>query len=337
MKAFKHFCLYERQRIERYLKAGRSRRFIAEKLDRSVSSISDEINGNSVRGFYDAKKAERKAYQKRWRSKIQCLKVAVDPALKKFVIDSMTRDDQSPEGISGRLKKVEKKIQYASSKAIYNFVYSPNGRQIEPYLYSRSVKKKPGRKRNASLTIDGRTMIDERPKKVEKRREFGHFEGDFIESGKDGKGSLLVLVERKTRYPFLRYLEDRSTAHVNSLIEKTLSDIGVKSMTIDNDLSFKKHKELSLLIGADIFFCHPQSPNEKGTVENRNKTIRRYVRRKTDLSKIPPEYFSEIERKLRDRFMECLHYSTPREKFEKELRKQKIPSVYGIIKERLLT
>ena len=48
-------------------------------------------------------------------------------------------------------------------------------------------------------------MIGKRPKKVEKRKEFGHFEGDFIESGKDGKGSLLVLVERKTRYPFLIY------------------------------------------------------------------------------------------------------------------------------------
>jgi len=40
-------------------------------------------------------------------------------------------------------------------------------------------------------------------KQVEKRLEFGHFEGDFIESGKDGKGSLLVLVQRKTRIPVL--------------------------------------------------------------------------------------------------------------------------------------
>ena len=40
-------------------------------------------------------------------------------------------------------------------------------------------------------------MIDQRPKKAEKRLEFGHFEGDFIESGKDGLGSLLVLIERK--------------------------------------------------------------------------------------------------------------------------------------------
>ena len=47
------------------------------------------------------------------------------------------------------------------------------------------------------MSIDGRTFIDQRPKRVLKRLEFGHFEGDFIESGKDGKGSLLVLVKEK--------------------------------------------------------------------------------------------------------------------------------------------
>src|SRR3989344_5910771 len=104
MSEFKHLNLYERQRIERYRKEKRSRRFIAGKLDRIVSSISDEINGNSVWGRYSAKKAHFKAYQKRWGSKIQCMKVAMDPLLKKFVIDSMTNENQSPEGISGRLK-----------------------------------------------------------------------------------------------------------------------------------------------------------------------------------------------------------------------------------------
>jgi len=337
MKAFKHFCLYERQRIERYLRQERSRRFIAQKLDRSVSSVSDEISGNSVSGTYNAKRADFKAYQKRWRSKIQCMKVALDPELKGFVIDSMTNNDQSPEGISGRLRHVEKNIQYASTKAIYNFVYSPNGRQIEKHLYSKAVRRRPGRKRNTLITIDGRTMIDKRPKRAQTRLEFGHYEGDFIESGRDGKGSLLVLVERKTRYPFLRYLEDRSNANVNKLVDETLAGLPVKSLTIDNDISFQKHEELSELINAAVFFCHSQCPHEKGTVENRNKAIRRYVKKKSDLSKIPPAYFAEVERKLRDRFMECLNYKTPRETFNLELQKQKIPLVCGTIRERLLT
>ncbi len=336
MRKFTHLCSYERQRIERYLRNGKSLRFIAGKLDRSVSSISDEINGNMVNGTYTAKKAAVKAYQKRWRSKTQCMKVNQDANLQKFVIDSMTNDDQSPAGISGRLKHVETGYQYASTKAIYNFVRSPNGRQVEPHLYSIAVHKNSGPKRGTSIIIDGRTMIDERPKKVDSRLEFGHYEGDFIESGKDGKGSLLVLVERKTRYPFLVYLEDRTTANINQIIDRILFGLPVKSLTLDNDISFKKHKELSELINAAVFFCHPQCPHEKGTVENRNKAIRRYIKKRSDLSKYSLEEFEEAERKLRDRFMECLDYQTPREAFTKELQKPRKPLVRGMIMEKLL-
>ena len=317
---FKHLVLYDRQRIERHLRQGRSLRFIAVKLARSISSISDEIKLNSVKGVYDAKKAQAKVEIRRKNSKLQCLKVAMDPKLKDFVIKNIL-EDQSPEGTSGRLREMKTGIQYASTKAVYKFVYSPHGRQIEKHLYSRAVHKKGGPKRGTSISIDGRVMIEKRPKKVEKRLEFGHFEGDFIESGKDGKGSLLVLVERKTRYPYLRYLEDRTTRSVNRLVQETLAGIPIKSLTIDNDLSFQKHKELSELIGAEIFFCHAFASHEKGTVENRNKAIRRYVKKKTDLSKVSKETFSFVEAKLRNKFMRCLGFRSPKEAFEAELMK----------------
>ena len=248
-------------------------------------------------------------------------------------------DHQSPEGISGRLKNIEKNIPYASTKAIYKFVESPHGRQIEKYLYSKAVKKKSGRKRGVNVGIDGRVFIDKRPKRIEKRIEFGHFEGDFIESGKDGKGSLLVLIERKTRYPFITYLEDRSNVNVNNLINILLKDIPIKSLTLDNDISFQKHEELSEMLNATIYFCHPQSPNEKGTVENRNKAIRRYLPKKCDLSKYSKEYIKDIENILKNKFMKCLNYRTPEEVFNIEINKliQKNPQCCGIIKDRLLT
>lgn len=320
MENFKHFCFFERKRIERFLRKGGSRRFIASKLGRSLSAVSDEIKLNSVNGKYVAEKAEHKARVRRQNSKLQCMKVAMDPNLKKFVADSIL-DDQSPEGISGRIKEVRKDLQYVSTKAIYKFIWSPHGRKIEKHLYSKAVHKKGGPKRDTLVSIDGRTMIDERPKKVDSRREFGHYEGDFIESGKDGKGSLLVIVERKTRYPFLKYLEDRTTKNVNRAVKEMLGDNPIESLTIDNDISFQKHPELSKLIEAEIYFCHPQSPHEKGTVENRNKAIRRYVKKRCDLSKIPPDIFSFTEEKLRNKFMKCLNFKTPKEAFEKEIRK----------------
>jgi transposase, IS30 family len=309
MENFKHFCFFERKRIESFLGKRKSLRWISGKLGRSLSALSDEIKLNSV-----------KARLRRQNSKLQCMKVAMNPDLKKFVVENIL-DDQSPEGISGRLKEVKKDIQYASTKAIYKFIWSPHGRRIEKHLYSKDVHRKSGPKRGVPVSIDGRTMIDDRPKKVEKRREFGHYEGDFIESGKDGKGSLLVLVERKTRYPFLKYLEDRTTENVNKTVGEMLGDYPIESLTIDNDISFQKHKALSELIEAEIYFCHPQSPHEKGTIENRNKAIRRYIKKRCDLSKLPKEIFSFTEEKLRNKYMKCLNFKTPRESFEKEIAK----------------
>jgi IS30 family transposase len=320
MENFKHVCFFERKRIERFLKSKKSRRFIAAKLGRSISSVQDEIKRNSVKGKYSAEKADHKAYVKRKYSKTDCMKIPLDSDLENFVKHSL-KEDQSPGGISGRLKHVRKDLQYASTKAIYKFVYSPNGRRVEQYLYSKAVHKKGGPKRHTPVSIDGRTMIDKRPKKVENRREFGHYEGDFIESGKDGKGSLLVLVERKTRYPFLRYLENRTTENVNRVVGELLKNIPVESLTIDNDISFQKHKELSKMIEAEIYFCHPQAPHEKGTVENRNKAIRRYVKKRTDLSTLSKETFDFVEKRLRNKYMKCLEFRTPREAFERELEK----------------
>jgi len=341
MEKFTHFCLYERRRIERYLRQQKSLQFIADKLDRAKSSMSDEIKQNSVNGVYDAEKAHHKAYVKRKYSKIQSLKVVSDIGLRNFVEENI-KDDQSPEAVSGRLKNIESKkkngLPYASVKAVYKFVASVYGRQIESHLYHNAVKRNGGKKRGTPVTIDGRVTIEKRPRRVEQRLEFGHYEGDFIESGKDGKGSLLVVVERKTRYPFLRYLEERSNATVNAAVSELLAGLPIKSLTIDNDISFQKHEELSELLEAAIYFCHPQAPHEKGTVENRNKAIRRYIKKKSDLSKYGLEYFAMVEKKLRTRYMKCLDYRTPEEAFVAELRKyekkqkkqQKTPFFSGV-------
>jgi len=337
MSKYIHLCFGERKKIERFLNKGKSIRAIARMLGRGISCISNEITIGSTNGIYDAVKAETKAVLRRRESKLQCMKVAMNKDLKKFVIENII-NHQSPEGISGRLKKIEKSIEYASTKAIYKFVESPHGRQIEKHLYSNSVKKRTGPKDKPRVHLDGRTMIDDRPKKVDNRLEFGHFEGDFIESGRDGKGSLLVLVERKTRYPFLVYLEDRSTRNVNEIIFNLVKNIPIKSLTLDNDLSFQKHIELSELINANVFFCHPQTPYEKGTVENRNKAIRRYLKKRSDLSKYSNTEIKNTETKLRNKYMKCLNYKTPQEVFDIEIERLKLkrPQQCGMIMRELI-
>lgn len=317
---YEHISDSERRRIERLRESGKSLRMIAERLGRSVSTVSDELKRNKVRGVYDARKAQHKAYVRRWRSKQDCLKVVMDADLKHYVEERL-REEWSPELISGRLEKQQKALRYASTKAVYKFVYSVHGRTLERFLYSKSVRRRSGPKRKQSVWEDGRVSIEQRPKKVLLRKEFGHFEGDFIESGKDGEGSVLVIAERKSRYPFLRYCPDRSTAAVNALIAETLRSVRVKSLTFDNDISLQKHKELSALVSADVFFCHPQAPHEKGTVENRNKAIRRYVPKRSDLSQFKNK-LAAIEEKLRTRPMKCLTFKTPAEVWARAMQKQ---------------
>ncbi len=285
-----------------------------------MSTVSDELKRNTVRGVYDARKATHKAYARRWRSKRDCLKVAMDAPLKRYVEEKL-REEWSPELISGRLRNQQHVLPYASTKAVYKFVYSVHGRTLERFLYSRAVKRKGGPKRKTTIWKDGRVSIEKRPKKVLLRKEFGHFEGDFIESGKDGEGSILVLVERKTRYLFLRYCDDRSTSAVNTLIAEALQDAHVASITFDNDISLQKHKELSALVQADVFFCHPQSPHEKGSVENRNKAVRRYIPKKSDISRYQ-DRLKAIEQKLRTRPMKCLGFMAPKESWHTEMQKQ---------------
>jgi IS30 family transposase len=243
----------------------------------------------------------------------------MNPVLKEYVT-RVLQDEQSPEGISGRLREVDILIPYASTKAIYTFIDSPHGRPLEHHLYRKRVKRRGGRKRSTvSATDRTKVSILERPVHIKKREEFGHFEGDFIESGKDGSGSLLVLVERKTRYPFLIYTEDKTTLMVNELIAGCLRNVPVLSLTLDNDISFQKHEALSALIEATIYFTRPYTSSDKGTVENRNGRIREFVPKRCDISKIPKETIQHAEQVLRTRFMKCLNFKTPEEVWNAEM------------------
>ena len=316
-----HIEYHERRSIERYLKKKRGIRFIARALDRSPSTISEEINVGSSNGTYQADKAETKAKLRRKQSKQKCLKVALDAPLKEYVTAKL-RDDQSPEGIAGRLKYIDTHIPYANKHAIYAFVSSSHGGPLEHHLYHKRVKKKGGPKRGTKPHSDQtKISIEKRPQPANDRLEFGHFEGDFIESGKGGTGSLLVLVERQTRYPFIIYTEDKTTLTINDLIAGALSTIPVKSITLDNDISFQKHEALSALVKAVVYFTHPYTSSDKGTVENRNGRIREFVPKGCDISTIPISVITKAEQHLRTRFMKCLGFYTPQERWEQALAK----------------
>lgn len=308
-KTYLHLTEAERRRIERLLDAGWSLRQVARALGRGVSTISEERKRNQVGGQYRATKAAHKAYVRRLYSKKTSLKVVQNQSLRSFTEEKLEQD-WSPEAVAGRWRLAT--AQMVSPKAIYKFVRSVYGRQAERHLYSKAVRRRGGPKRGQRVRFDGRKLITERPPAVEKREELGHWEGDFLESGRDGRGSVLMLVERVSRYPILRYVPDRRTAAVNQLVADSLRGQLVKSVTVDNDLSFQRHEELSRLVGANIFFCLAYQSWNKGTVENRNKAARRYLPKGCDLSRFQNQ-LATVEAKLRSRPLKCLGWQTPAE------------------------
>jgi IS30 family transposase len=300
---------------------GYSLRNIAEALKRSVSTISDEISHNSTRGKYDPRKAQHKAYVRRKYSKYQGMKIIENKALKKFVHKHLY-DDQSPRAISGRLKHRPKKLGYISKSGIHNYIRSIYGGGIEYHRQKRRQRKRGNRPKCGKL--DGRTFIDKRPKYIDKRQRLGDAEADFIVSGKTGKGTLLVVVDRKTRISFLKRIITINIPNVHKAFLKIKQRFPeMRTITTDNDILLQKHKELENLLGIKIYFCHPYHSWEKGTVENTNKYIRRDIPKGSNISSYSRSFIHKLEPKLNRRIMECLKFRTPAEALREERKKRK--------------
>lgn len=286
-------------------------------MNRSVSTISEEIRKNKVTGKYDAAKAQHKSYIRRHSASFRGQRIANNENLRSFV-ESNLLDGQSPEAISGRLKYQEKSLPYVSKDAIYQYLRSPYGKIIGLEL----KKKKRPERRPKSAKLKDRIFIDKRPKIIEDRRRIGDTETDFIVSGRSGKGILLTMICRRLRIAFLEIIYDVSIDNVHAAFLKIKQRFPeMKTATTDNDVLLKMHKTLEKLLGIKIYFCHPYHSWEKGSIENLNGYIRKYIPKGSNLSNYDEEFISLVEEKCNQRFMKILKYKTPKERL-KEYRKR---------------
>lgn len=310
---FFHIKFKDRIVIDALFSQGFKKKKIAERIGKSKNAVGYEILTNSVNKKYNAEKANFKAYQKRWIARRNVMKVATDKELRNYV-ETALQKFWSPEGISGRIKFVDTHIPYAGKDAIYKFVKRGCGKNLEEFLWYKGKKKKAENQKSKSDLKD-RVFIEKRPKIVGKRGRYLDWEGDFIVSGKDGSGALLVLVERKSRYVLIFKLYDRKIKTINDILKLVFGSgqLLCQSLTIDNDICFKQHKQMSAIIGAPIFFCHPYHSWEKGSVEKVNQLIRRFVQKKSDISKISEEKIQWVQNILNNRPLKCLGFYTPAE------------------------
>lgn len=282
-KQYRQLVYEERIQIESLHKQGKSIRYIAKTLGRSPNTIGNELRYRKVKGMYIPKKAQHKAYWKRYMSKRNCMKVAMDSYISSFVKDRL-ESRWSPERIQGYLKLNGYNI---SVKAIYKYVYS---RGLDHHLFWKKNRMKTGRKKYKNALKISRNFIEKRPKLDGS----GHLEADFIVSSHNTY-CLLVIVDMYTRYVWIYRLENRKHATVTRAFKKTMKDLKIQSITVDNDIAFSGWKQMEKDLKTRIYFTHPYHSWEKGLVENTNRWIRVYIPKRRDIRTVSQEELHNIQ------------------------------------------
>ena len=301
----KHLQTEERFCVEKMIRKKKSFGEISRILGRGLSTISEEVNENGGRNKYNAEQADHRAYLKQYWKKKNCNKVAMDNHLSKFVEKKLSCG-WSPETISDRLK-IQSGLKYASRKSIRKFIKRRSS--LERYLFWERNHMKTGRKRKKDnfLHDPDRKWIDLRP--LSALYLYGHWEMDFIVS-KHNSYVLLVLIERYSKKLLMRIIPNRNNDLVNKTIKELLFGHIVKTITTDNDIAFLKWKKLEALLQAEIYFCHPYHSWEKGLVENTNRWIRQFIKKKTNLQLISKEELKAIEDWFNHTPRQCLEGRT---------------------------
>jgi IS30 family transposase len=314
-RKYNHITSEERDLIAVRHAEGKGQEEIAKEIGRSVSTISREIRRNkSSKGIYLATEADKQA--KARKSKAHQRTRIPDEFTRKYIEDKIINHQWTPEQISGRLKK-EYTEHYVSHETIYQYIYNEKP-ELGLYLPRKRHQRLPKSKlrKTKGSKIPDRVSIKERPPEIEERKEFGHFEADLVVSARNGKGALLTMAERVSRYTIIAKLDEKTSSQTNLALSFALSKYPkdlVKSTTYDNGLEFAGHTEVSNVYDMQDYFCEPYHSWEKGTIENRNGVIRYYFPKGTDFSKITEEQIKYVQDKINNRPMKLLGFKTPKE------------------------
>ena len=290
---------------------------IARTIGRDKGTISRELRRNSSQGYicYTPCQAHKRSAQRKLTARHS------RPLLKNEKIQRYVRQklklNWSPEIIAGRLKKNGQSI---SHEAIYQFIYhrdTPDREQLISQLCRAHRKRRiKGKGRKVRKTkIPNRVSIDTRPKAIDQRKQIGHWEGDTLISRKS-KAALHSLTERVTRLLRLSKLKSKSASETNKAVAKALRNLPAKAkrtLTLDNGTENAGHEELTEKLGIKCYFADPYAAWQRGSNEQINGLIRRYLPKGTDFSKIDKDQIKKIEKLINNRPRKCLGFKTPLE------------------------
>ncbi len=313
----KHLDYSERLSIERWWNRDkRTKVEIAELLDRNEKTIRNEIKRGLVKNLtselveicvYSADVAQAK-YEYYLKAKGPKLKIDNDYELKEYVEKSIKEDKKSPEVIAKEIKEMNFKSKMCA-RTIRNNIYAGDIYDIKPtdMIYKKEYKDK-NKEKTVCEKVPPEKSIDYRPEEANTREEYGHWEGDLVIGTKKRGSVLFTLTERKTREEIIVKIPGKKAEYVGEaldLIERKYKGIfykKFKTITFDNGGEFRNWKLLEKSYDnrrktprTRVYYAHPYRSGERGSNENANRLIRRFIPKGTDITPISEEFIQKIE------------------------------------------
>ena len=339
----KHLTREERIVIERMSRGGRPPRDIAGVLGRHQRTIERELMRGRVRHLdyelrekyvYSSDRAQD-LYDLNASAKGPGLKLGSNYELAEFVRCRIVEHKEAPDVVSHRMRQAGME-GFVCTKTLYSYI----DQGVIPGVSNESLweKRKRRKQRRRSIRrlakrISRGPSIELRPAEADSREAFGHWEMDLVVGPTRGSNAaLLTLVERKHRRTIIRKLPDKTQASVLKALKGIERLYGAprfrrlfKSITVDNGSEFLDFEALEASVFSQqqrtrIFYAHPFSSWERGSNENANRIIRRFVAKGRDIASFTRQAIMAIEAWINDYPRRLLDFMTPNELFIKELK-----------------
>jgi len=331
----------ERIQFEALYNGGMKIREIAKVMDRSDKTLYQELK----RGLYEhtntnltttmkySSDKSKLRYQQKCENCGRPLKIGNDHALVKYLTKKIKVERFSPAAALASIDREGKEFKTRICvRTVYNYIYSG---MVFLDLTREDLPEKPQevkrRKEKVMKRISSGTSIEKRPEEIKTRDSFGHWEMDTVVSGENGTAAILAFTERKTRNELVYKINSQEAAEPVKVLNKIERALGsktfrmiFKSITVDNGTENQDYVGLersyrNKKARTKIYYCHPYSPEERGSNENNNKLIRRFVPKGADISGYSPGEIQEIGRWMNRYPRKLLDWDTAGELFCQEL------------------
>jgi len=280
-----------------------------EQLDEYLRNQPPEER--QVKTYWTHAEAQQHSDHRRWLANQK--RRRKQPETRKWVVERL-RQGWSPQQIAGRSKL--ERSESVSHEYVYALLHRDKKRGGKLYRLLKRFGKRKQRLGDRDYTVplpEGRAGIDQRPAIVDERSRLGDNEGDLI-VGYRQSGYVLSVQDRKSRKAVLRKLRTKHMTLVREQVEAALRKLGGgHTLTLDNGKEFYDHRRLTETTGVKVYFTHPYSSTERGSIENLNGLVRYYLPKRTSFATLTQRRLNEIEKLLNHRPRKCLAYLTPHE------------------------